>query len=102
MRLSQIGTGSNLAPGARRLRKAEPEEIRTKAFRHTYITARLQTLDHGQPVSLDGHREVGHSGTDMIERTYGHLGNVRHRAVAVEYRTAQHRKVLRGRLALVA
>jgi integrase len=86
-----------------RRRKAEEGEIRTKAFRHTYITARLQTLDHGQPVSLwTVAREVGHSSTGMIERVYGHLGTVRHRATAVEYRTAQHRKVLRGRLALVA
>ena len=47
-------------------------------------------------------REVGHSGTGMIERVYGHLGEVRHRAAVVEYRVAQHRRVLRGRLELVA
>lgn len=86
-----------------RRRKAEEGEIRTKAFRHTYITARLQTLDRGEPVSLwTVAREVGHSSTNMIERVYGHLGTIRHRAESVEYRIAQHRKVLRGRLALVA
>jgi len=47
-------------------------------------------------------KEIGHESTDMIERVYGHLGAVRHRAKAVEYRVQQHRKVLRGRLALVA
>jgi integrase len=49
-------------------------EIRTKVFRHTYITARLQTLDRGAPVSLwTVAREVGHNGAAMIERVYGHL-----------------------------
>lgn len=38
----------------------------------------------------------------MIERVYGHLGAVRHRAKAVEYRVRQHRRVLKGRLKLVA
>src|SRR5439155_11842974 len=71
--------------GARR--KAEPGEIRTKAFRHSYITARLQTLDRGAPVALwTVAREVGHSGPGMIERVYGHLGQVRHRSAGVEYR----------------
>ncbi len=47
-------------------RKAEPGEIRTKVFRHTYSTARLQTLDRGAPVSpWTVAREVGHSGTGM-------------------------------------
>jgi len=72
-------------------------------FRHTYITARLQTLDHNEPVSLwTVAQEVGHSGTDMIEETYGHLGTIRHRARVIEYQVRQHRKVLRGRLELVA
>lgn len=87
--------------GARR--KAEPGEIRTRLFRKTYVTARLQTLDHGAPVStwtVAG--EVGHSGTAMIDRVYGQLGQVRHRSAVVEYRVRQHRRVLRGRLQLVA
>jgi hypothetical protein len=29
----------------------KPGEIRSKQFRHDYITARLQTLDRGAPVS---------------------------------------------------
>jgi len=84
-------------------RRAEPEEIRTKCFRHSYITARLQTLDRGEPVALwSVAREMGHSGPGMIEKVYGHLGQVRHRSAVVEYRVQQHRRVLRGRLALVA
>ncbi len=84
-------------------RKAEPGEIRTKAFRHTYTTARLQTLDHGHPVAVWAvAKEMGHESTDMIERVYGHLDTVRHRAKAVEYRVQQHRRVLKGRLELVA
>jgi len=35
-------------------------------------------------------KEPGHTGTAMIERTCGHLGEVRHRADVVEYRVEQH------------
>jgi len=63
----------------------------------------VQTLDRGVPVSpWTVAREVGHSGTGMIERVYGHLGDVRHRASVVEYRVSLHRRVLWGRLQLVA
>ncbi len=97
----RVGTLYVIDQGARR--RAKRSEIRTKVFRHTYITARLQTLDRGAPLSLwTVAREVGHSGTGMIERVYGHLGEVRHRAATVEYRVSQHRRVLRGRLQLVA
>ena len=82
-----------------RRRKAEPGEVRTKVFRHTYITARLQTIDHGAPVSpWSVAREVGHSSMNMIEQTYGHLGAVRHRAAVVEYRVEQQRDKLGDRL----
>ncbi len=33
-------------------------------------------------------RELGHSSIGLIEKTYGHLLNVRHRAEVVEYREA--------------
>lgn len=62
-------------------------EIRTKMFRHTYISTRLQTLDRGAPVQpWTVAREVGHQDFDMINRIYGHLQQVRHRSEAVEYR----------------
>lgn len=46
-------------------------------------------------------REVGHSSTDMIEKTYGHLGTIRQRAPAVEYRADRHAAILGQRLATV-
>ena len=45
---------------------------------------------------------MGQESTEMIERVYGHLGAVRHRAKVVEYSVEQPRRVLKGRLALVA
>jgi integrase len=77
----------------------EPGQIRSKMFRHTYCAARLQTLDHGAPVSVyTVAREMGHGGEAMVRRVYGHLGAVRHRSEVVEYRVQQHRKVLGNRL----
>ena len=74
--------------------------IRTKQFRHTYCATRLQTLDHGAPVSLyTVSRELGHSSLAMVERTYAHLGEVRHRSEVVEYRAVQHADRLRSQLA---
>lgn len=77
-------------------------DVRTKAFRHTYCAARLQTLDHGAPVSLyTVSREMGHGGDSLVKRVYGHLGEVRHRSEVVEFRIEQHaaRKGIRERLA---
>ncbi len=41
---------------------------------------------------------LGHTGTAMIEKTYGHLGEVRHRAEQVEYRVERHAAKLGNRL----
>jgi len=77
-----------------------PGEIRAKMFRHTYCAARLQTLDHGAPVSpFTVAKELGHGAEAMVRREYGHLGTVRHRAEVVEYRVEQHTERLRDRLA---
>jgi integrase len=74
-------------------------EIRSKQFRHTYCAARLQTLDHGAPVSVFSvARELGHSSTNMVEKVYSHLGTVRHRSDQVEYRVEQHEAGLGDRL----
>jgi integrase len=74
--------------------------VRTRSFRHTYCAARLQTLDNGAPVSVyTVSRELGHGSTAMVERVYSHLGQIRHRAEAVEFRLEQHAKVLADRLA---
>jgi integrase len=77
-------------------------EIRSKAFRHTYCAARLQTLDRGAPVSLyTVAKELGHGGDALVKRVYGHMGNVRHRAEVVEYRVEQHASELADRLKLI-
>ncbi len=69
-------------------------------FRHTYCAARLQTLDRGAPVSdYTVAKELGHGGRAMVERVYGHLGQIRHRSEVVEYRSEQHEEVLGERLA---
>jgi integrase len=61
-------------------------EIRTTILRHTYCSARLQTLDGGAPVSVfTVGRELGHGGDSLVKKVYGHLGEVRHRAEVVEY-----------------
>jgi integrase len=74
-------------------------EIRTKAFRHTFCAARLQTLDAGAPVSpFTVSRELGHGSRVMVEEVYSHLGGVRHRSEVVEYRVEQHMGTLRERL----
>lgn len=77
-----------------------PGEIRTRRFRHTYCSARLQTLDRGAPVSeYTVARELGHGGHDLVRRVYSHLGTVRHRSEVVEYRVDQHAAELGERLA---
>lgn len=66
-------------------------EVRSKAFRHTYCAARLQSLDQGAPVSVyTVGKELGHGGDALVKRVYGHLGSVRHRAEVIEYRVEQH------------
>lgn len=77
-------------------------EIRSKMFRHTYCSARLQTLDGGAPVSpFTVSRELGHGSGAMVEQVYSHLGTMRHRTEVVEYRVEQHQGKLADRLALL-
>ena len=67
-----------------------PGEIRTRIFRHTYCSTRLQTTDNGAPVSLfTVARELGHGGNALVRTIYGHLGAVRHRGEFVEYRAGR-------------
>ena len=78
-------------------------EIRTKMFRHTYCAAALQLLDRGAPVSpWTVAKWMGHGGQSLVNRVYGHLGEVRHRAEVVEYRVQQHRAKLGDRLKQLA
>lgn len=56
-------------------------------FRHTWTSLRLQTLDHGEPVSVfTVARELGHTNLKQIEETYGHVLDTRHREPEVVYR----------------
>ena len=76
--------------------------IRTRIFRHTYCSVRLQTLDRGEPVSVYTVRcELGHGSDDMVNKVYSHLGDVRHRSEVVEYQVSQHAEVLGDRLKTV-
>jgi len=43
-------------------------------------------------------KELGHGGTTMVKRVYGHLGEVQHRSEVVEYRIEYHREALGDRL----
>ncbi len=64
-----------------------PGYVRTKAFRHTYGSMRIQTVDAGEPVAIyTVSRELGHRDTKMVEQTYGHLMSTRHRREVVSYR----------------
>lgn len=88
--LNKVPIPPELDARARRLngRSAEPfTSICFTMLRHTYCTARLQTLDGGKPISkhtVAG--EMGHGSEAMINRVYGHLGRIRHRSEQVEYR----------------
>jgi len=74
-------------------------QVRGRMLRHSYTAARLQTLDNGEPVStFTVSRELGHGGTSMIEAVYAHLGTVRVRSAAVEYRVEHHAEKLGERL----
>ena len=51
------------------------------------------SLDHDQGAPVSTYtvaREIGHGGEAIVRRVYGHLGQVRHRAEAVEYRVERH------------
>jgi len=76
-----------------------PGEITSKVFRHTYCSARLQTLDRGEPVSVDlVRREMGHGDESLVRKIYGHLGTIRHRAPVVEFRADLHFEALGDKL----
>jgi integrase len=77
-------------------------EVRSKALRHTYASARLQTTDGDKPIAVfTASREMGHSDTSMLERIYGHVGNLPHRSSVVEYRIRQHKAKLARHLELL-
>jgi integrase len=91
------------------------EQIRTRAFRHTYCAARLQTVSRivrpGADPARDENpyewvpvakytvqREMGHGGAALVDRVYGHVGESPHRSEVVEFRAERHREELGDRL----
>ena len=75
------------------------QRVRTRVFRQTYCAARLQTLDHGRPVSLyTVAQELGHESEEMVRRVYARLGKSRHRAEAPEFRPEQWFEEIGGQL----
>ncbi len=62
------------------------KEVNPRAMRVTYCSARIHTLDRGQPVApWTLRKEMGHNSDKMIDRVYGRIGTVRHRSEVVEY-----------------
>lgn len=89
-------------------------EVRTRAFRHTYCSARLQTVERilrpGRDQTDDDgwdfvevsrfqvQKEMGHGGAQLVDRIYGHAARLPYRSDVVEYRVTQHRDTLGDRL----
>lgn len=72
-------------------------------FRHSYISARVQTLDAVQPIALfTVAREVGHSGVSLIEQRCGHLVHLRKRSEVVEFRLDDFPEQVGQRVSLMA
>lgn len=97
----------------------EEGEVRTRRFRHTYCSARLQTVQRivkpGKDPATDPdpyewvevsrftvQKEMGHGGAQLVDRIYGHLPRNPHRSEVVEYRVGQHMEELGERLAALA
>ncbi|HSH44555.1 MAG TPA: tyrosine-type recombinase/integrase [Longimicrobiales bacterium] len=94
------------------------EALKTRALRHTYCSARLQTVSRivrpGADPERDDNpyewvpvakftvqREMGHGGAALVDRVYGHVGESPHRSEVVEYRAEKHREELGERLRAV-
>jgi hypothetical protein len=92
----------------------ESGEVRTRAFRHTYCSARLQTVQRivkpgKDPADDDAwdfvevsrfqvQKEMGHGGAQLVDRIYGHAQQLPYRSDAVEFRVEKHLKELGDRL----
>jgi integrase len=63
-------------------------DVHVHGASHTYVSARLQSLDNGAPVTtLTVAREVGHASETMVKEIYGHVADVRDRTEGVAYRS---------------
>jgi len=83
--------------------RARIERPRLNTFRHSYISARVQTLDGGQPVALfTVAHEVGHANTRLIEERYGHLVHVAKRSDSVDFRLDHYADQVQEQVSLMA
>jgi integrase len=90
-------------------------EVRTRRFRHTYCSARLQTVQRivrpGKDPAKDEdayewvevsrfqvQKEMGHGGAQLVDRIYGHAQRTPYRSEVVEYRVERHPEELGQRL----
>ncbi len=92
----------------------EEGEVRTRQFRHTYCSARLQTVqrifkpgkepadneawDYVEVSRFQVQKEMGHGGAQLVDRIYDHAQRLPYRSEVVEYRVEQHRDTLGERL----
>lgn len=62
------------------------DPIRTRMLRHSWCTARLQTLVHGSPIAVfQVAKEMGHADSAQVDKRYGHLGVINYRSEHVEF-----------------
>ena len=92
-------------------------DVRTRRFRHTYCSARLQTVqrilkpgrkpddddafEYVEVSKFQVQKEMGHGGAQLVDRIYGHAQRNPHRSDVVEYRVEKHRNALGERLTAV-
>jgi len=92
----------------------EAGELRTRRFRHTYCSARLQTVqrilkpgrepddpdawEYVEVARFQVQKEMGHGGGQLVDRIYGHAQGNPHRSDVVEFRVEKHREILGDRL----
>ena len=85
-------------------------EVRPHRFRHTYCSARLQTVqrilqpgrdssdadawDFVEVSRFQVQKEMGHGGGQLVDRIYGHAQRIPYRSEVVEYQVGQHREAL--------
>jgi integrase len=69
------------------------DDVTPKVARHTYCSARLQTLDHGAPIAdVTVAVEMGHGSAAMVREIYGHVsvGDRRIRKDVVDFLVEDH------------
>ena len=93
------------------LARMDSGEVRTRCFRHTYCSARLQTVqrilrpgtkdewDYVPVEKFTVQKEMGHGGAQLVDRIYGHAQRNPYRSEVVECWVEEHREAIGGRFA---